>query len=61
MTKWVSTRMPQKQILNMKSMVYSNKEIAKELNVKPETIRVMFFRIRGLLRKSKEGGLNDER
>lgn len=50
----------QKQILNMKSMGYSNKEIAETLNVKTDTIRVMLLRIRTYLKKAKEGSLNDE-
>jgi|LAHS01.1.fsa_nt_gb RNA polymerase sigma-70 factor (ECF subfamily) len=50
----------QRQILNMKYMGYSNKEIAEKLNVKTDTIRVMLVRIRNILKKSKEGSLNDE-
>ena len=50
----------QRQILNMKSMGYSNKEIAEKLNVKTDTIRVMLLRIRTYLKKAKEGSLNDE-
>ena len=44
----------QKQILNLKYMGYSNKEIAEEINVKSGTIRVMLLRIRSSLKKSKE-------
>jgi len=48
-------------ILNMKFIGYSNKEIAEELDVNADTIRVMLFRIRAVLKKSKkEGNLNEE-
>lgn len=48
-------------LLNMKYMGYSNKEIAEELDVNADTIRVMLFRIRAALKKSKkEGNLNEE-
>jgi RNA polymerase sigma-70 factor (ECF subfamily) len=50
----------QRQILNMKYMGYGNKEIAEKLNVKTDTVRVMLLRIRNVLKKSKEGSLNDE-
>lgn len=50
----------QKQILNMKYMGYSNKEIAKELNVKDGTIRVTLMRIKIFFKNSKEGSLNHE-
>jgi RNA polymerase sigma-70 factor (ECF subfamily) len=49
-----------KLILNMKSIGYSNKEIAEELNVKSGTVRVMLLRIRSSLKKSKEGSRNEE-
>ncbi len=49
-----------KLILNMKSMGYSNKEIAEELNVKSGTVRVMLLRIRSSLKRSKEGSCNEE-
>lgn len=49
-----------KLILNMKSMGYSNKEIAEELNVKSGTVRVILLRIRSSLKKSKEGSRNEE-
>ncbi|WP_312700634.1 sigma-70 family RNA polymerase sigma factor [Sedimentibacter sp.] len=50
-----------KIVLNMKYMGYSNKEIAEELDVNADTIRVMLFRIRAALKKSKkEGNLNEE-
>lgn len=45
----------QRQILNMKYMGYSNKEIAQKLNVKTDTVRVMLLRIRNILKKSKGG------
>ena len=47
-------------VLNMKYMGYSNKEIGEELNVNADTVRVMLFRIRAALKKSKEGNLNEE-
>lgn len=48
-----------KLILNMKYIGYNNKEIAEELGVKSDTVRVMLFRIRAVLKKSKEGNLNE--
>jgi len=48
-------------ILNMKFIGYSNKEIAEELDVNTDTIRVMLFRIRAALKKlKKEGNLNEK-
>ncbi len=46
-------------LLNMKSMGYSNREIAEELNVKPDSIRVMLLRIRESFKNFKEGDLNE--
>ncbi|WP_313345899.1 sigma-70 family RNA polymerase sigma factor [Sedimentibacter sp.] len=47
-------------ILNMKYAGYNNKEIAEELDVNADTVRVMLFRIKATLKKSKEGNLNEE-